>query len=124
MEDIFKINMLLIYYKNLLTERQKKCLEMYYEYDYSLNEIADILKISKQGVSNNIKRGIENLSEYEDKLKMINNRFKNEKKLEILKELFDEFENNSKDYDSETLSKIKKVLFNMEVEDDIWITFR
>ena len=124
MEDIFKINMLLIYYKNLLTERQKKCLEMYYEYDYSLNEIADILKISKQGVSDNIKRGIENLSEYEDKLKMINNRFKNEKKLEILKELFDEFENNSKDYDSETLSKIKKVLFNMEVEDDIWITFR
>ena len=124
MEDIFKINMLLIYYKNLLTERQKKCLEMYYEYDYSLNEIADILKISKQGVSDNIKRGIENLSEYEDKLKMINNRFKNEKKLEILKELFDEFENNSKDYDSETLSKIKNVLFNMEVEDDIWITFR
>ena len=124
MEDIFKINMLLIYYKNLLTERQKKCLEMYYEYDYSLNEIADILKISKQGVSDNIKRGIENLSEYEDKLKMINNRFKNEKKLEILKELFYEFENNSKDYDSETLSKIKNVLFNMEVEDDIWITFR
>ena len=124
MEDIFKINMLLIYSKNLLTERQKKCLELYYEYDYSLNEIADILKISKQGVSDNIKRGIENLSEYEDKLKMINNRFKNEKKLEILKELFDEFENNSKDYDSETLSKIKKVLFNMEVEDDIWITFR
>ena len=124
MEDIFKINMLLIYYKNLLTERQKKCLEMYYEYDYSLNEIADILKISKQGVSDNIKRGIENLSEYEDKLKMINNRFKNEKKLEILKELFDEFENNSKDYDSENLSKIKNVLFNMEVEDDIWITFR
>lgn len=119
MEDIFKINMLLIYYKNLLTERQKKCLEMYYEYDYSLNEIADILKISKQGVSDNIKRGIENLSEYEDKLKMINNRFKNEKKLEILKELFYEFENNSKDYDSETLSKIKNVLFNMEVEDDI-----
>lgn len=56
--------MLLIYYKNLLSERQKKCLEMYYEYDYSLNEIADLLNISKQGVSDNIKRGIENLSEY------------------------------------------------------------
>lgn len=124
MEDIFKINMLLIYYKNLLTERQKKCLEMYYEYDYSLNEIADILKISKQGVSDNIKRGIENLSEFEDKLKMIDSRFKNERKLEVLKELFITFENNSKDYDLETLNKIKEVLFNMEVENDIWITFR
>lgn len=119
MDDIFKINMLLIYYKNLLSERQKKCLEMYYEYDYSLNEIADLLNISKQGVSDNIKRGIENLSEYEDKLNMINNRFKNDKKLEDLKSLFLQFEENSKDYDQETLNKIKEILFNMEVENDI-----
>lgn len=50
---------------------------------------------------------------------MINNRFKNDKKLEDLKSLFLKFEENSKDYDQETLNKIKEILFNMEVENDI-----
>lgn len=119
MKDLLEINMLLLYYKDLLTERQRKSLEMYYEYDYSINEIASVLGISKQGVSENLKRGVENLRDFENKLKMINTRFNEEKKREKLLELFALLEKNSKIIDSETLTKIKGILFDMEVEDDI-----
>lgn len=70
-EKTIFINKLLDFYGDILTETQRKSLNMYYKYDYSLNEIAEELNISKQAVSHNIKRGELKLLELEDKLELI-----------------------------------------------------
>ena len=61
LEDVFKMNMLLDSYGDLLSEKQRKSMKLYYNFDYSLNEIAEDLNISKQAASENLKRGEQNL---------------------------------------------------------------
>lgn len=56
---------LLDIYGELLTEKQRDMLELYYNDDLSLAEIAEHYEISRQGVHDSIKRGEETLNEYE-----------------------------------------------------------
>jgi len=60
--------LLLDFYGNLLTEKMRGCMEMYYYDDMSLAEIADSENISRQGVHDTIKRAQKTLEEYENKL--------------------------------------------------------
>ena len=76
LDDILRLNKLYDFYGNLLTENQKNSFKLYYLYDYSLNEIAEELNISKQGVSDNIKRASRNLENFEANLKLVD-RFDN-----------------------------------------------
>ena len=76
LDDILRLNKLYDFYGNLLTENQKNSFKLYYLYDYSLNEIAEELNISKQGVSDNIKRASRNLENFEANLKLVD-RFEN-----------------------------------------------
>lgn len=62
------ISMLLDFYKQLLTEKQTDALDLYYNQDLSLSEIAEHLGITRQGVRDNIKRGEKQLWEYENEL--------------------------------------------------------
>lgn len=55
-------------YSDLLTEKQKISMELYYNEDYTLAEIADHLGISRQGVHENIKQGTEKIKKYESVL--------------------------------------------------------
>ena len=68
MENVFRISMLLDFYGQLLTARQYEILDLYCNNDYSLAEIAELLKISRQGVYDNIKRGEAMLCRLEKKL--------------------------------------------------------
>ena len=113
-EDVFEMNNLLDFYGKLLSEKQYRAMEMYYEYDYSLNEIAEDLNISKQAVSDNLKRAASNLREFEKKLGLIENYRKRQDRKKRLENLIQELEKNSKDYDSDTLEKIKTIV-NEEV---------
>ena len=63
-----KISLLLDFYGAILTEKQRESLELYYNEDLSLAEIAEIANISRQGVRDNIKRGENILLEMEEKL--------------------------------------------------------
>lgn len=67
-EDIYEISMLLDFYGQLLTDSQYKCMDLHYNQDLSLSEIADEIGISRQGVHDFIKRGRAVLTEYEEKL--------------------------------------------------------
>ena len=67
-EDIYEISMLLDFYGQLLTDNQYMCMDMYYNQDLSLSEIADEIEISRQGVHDFIKRGRAILADYEKKL--------------------------------------------------------
>lgn len=68
MEKNLKISVLLDYYGEMLTQKQREAVKFYYDDDLSLGEIAENLNISRQGVRDNIKRAEAMLIHYEDKL--------------------------------------------------------
>lgn len=61
-------SLLLDYYGNLLTNKQRDALEMYYNMDYSLSEIAENLDVSRQCARDFIKKGEVRLLAYEEKI--------------------------------------------------------
>lgn len=67
-EKDLKIAYLLDFYGEVLTERKKEVLDMYYNEDLSLAEIAEQIGISRQGVRELIKKAEEELSFLEEKL--------------------------------------------------------
>ena len=66
-----EISVLLDFYGEMLTEKQREMIDFYYNDDLSLSEIADNLGITRQGVRDSIKRAETQLFEMEDKLKMV-----------------------------------------------------
>ena len=66
----FIYSILYDYYGDLLKENQASIIEMYYNLDYSLSEIAIEMGISRQGVHDALKRAEKNLSDYEQKIKL------------------------------------------------------
>lgn len=87
MENNVKISILLDIYGNLLTDKQKKLLEDYYNNDLSLSEIAENESITRQAVRDNLKKGEKNLLEYEEKLKIMQ---KNLKQKEMVNHILEE----------------------------------
>ena len=67
-EKNLEINTLLDFYGDVLPERKRILLEMYYNDDLSLAEIADDVGISRQGVRNTIKKAECELIYLEEKL--------------------------------------------------------
>ena len=67
-EKDYRISYLLDYYGSILTEKQREAIDLYYNADLSLAEIADHVGITRQGVRDAIKRGEETLFEMEGKL--------------------------------------------------------
>ena len=67
-EKNLNVGYLLDFYGELLPERKRSVLDMYYNEDYSLAEIADEIGISRQGVRNMIKKSEAELFFYEEKL--------------------------------------------------------
>lgn len=63
--------MLKDFYGSLLTDKQQYVLELYYEHDLSLSEIAEEMGISRQAVHDLIKRAEGLLNDYEGKLKLV-----------------------------------------------------
>lgn len=62
------ISVLFDYYGNMLTEKQRNVIDLYYNQDLSLAEIAEHEKITRQGVRDNIKRGEAYMLELEEAL--------------------------------------------------------
>ena len=67
-EKNLEIGFLLDFYGDVLSERKKDVLDLYYNADLSLAEIADEIGISRQGVRDLIKKAEEELHFYEEKL--------------------------------------------------------
>lgn len=58
------------YYSGLLKENQALAIDLYYNQDFSLSEIAEELGISRAGIHDTLKRAEKNLLEFEDKLSL------------------------------------------------------
>ena len=67
-EKNLNVGYLLDFYGELLSDRKRSVLEMYYNEDYSLAEIAEEIGISRQGVRDIIKKTEADLFFYEEKL--------------------------------------------------------
>ena len=68
-----KIRLSLLYdiYGELLTEKQKAYFEYYYQKDYSLSEISEILSVSRNAVHMQLKNVVTHLEKYEEKLNVL-----------------------------------------------------
>ena len=67
----YEFAMLLDFYGQLLTSRQYEIMYLHYNNDYSLGEIAEHYKISRQGVYDIIKRARLFLCDMEEKLHLV-----------------------------------------------------
>jgi len=67
-EKNLNVTYLLDFYGDLLSERKRSVMSMYYNEDLSLAEIASEIGISRQGVRDLIKKSEDDLFEYEEKL--------------------------------------------------------
>ncbi|HPZ24274.1 MAG TPA: sigma factor-like helix-turn-helix DNA-binding protein [Bacilli bacterium] len=76
MEDRIYLTELYDYYQGLLTDKQKTYFEEYYFDNLTMEEIAENHEISKNAVSKTLIEIKEKLDEYEDILKLYDNRLK------------------------------------------------
>lgn len=65
------MNLLFDFYGQLLTDRQKDFMELYYGQDLSLGEIAEEFTVTRQAVHDTLKRAGQLLSQYEEKLGLV-----------------------------------------------------
>lgn len=70
-EKVARIALLLDFYGGLLTEKQQLCLDMYYNQDLSLAEIAETFTVSRQAVHDILKRAENLLEDYEARLGLL-----------------------------------------------------
>lgn len=80
---------LIDFYGPLLTDKQQQVLNLYYENDWSLSEIAESLNVTRQAVFDILKRAEYSLLEYEKKLKLVEKFNYTRIKLQELYELLD-----------------------------------
>lgn len=71
LDKIVELSMLYDFYGALLKEQKRQVFEDYILNDLSLSEIAEERGISRQAVHDTVKRCSRELSEYEDKLRLI-----------------------------------------------------
>ena len=100
------VTILLDVYGQLLTEKQRFAIDMYYNEDLSLAEIAEEIDISRQGVRESIKQGEKHLLEYEEQLGVVR-RFRSiSAQLEKLNSLLDTIDFEGKDKIAEISKEI------------------
>ena len=87
-----EITILLDFYGDMLTPKQREFLDYYYNQDLSLAEIAGNVGITRQGVRDSIKRGESQLLELESKLGLA-------KRFGEIERLLDEIRRNAAEID-------------------------
>ncbi|MCC8131170.1 MAG: DNA-binding protein [Oscillospiraceae bacterium] len=110
-----KYSTLLDVYGGMLTDKQRDMIDLYYNDDLSLSEIADNEGISRQGVRDAIKRGEESLDELEDKIGVLKMIKENEEKLAYVTSQCDEIIQDCRTYTTtksviEKLERVKAVI--------------
>ena len=106
MEDRVEISLLMDLYGSLLTEKQYKIMELYYNEDLSLAEIAELNNTSRQAIHDLIKRCYKQFLSYEEKLNLLRKSFKREKVIiNLLDEIKCKYSISEEDY-----NKYKNIL--------------
>ena len=99
LEKTKRVNDLIDLYGALLTSNQLNILELYYMEDLSLKEIAEELTVSRNAVFDTLKRSVNILEDYENKLNLL-------KKDCLKNELLENIEKLSKEEIKEIIIKL------------------
>ena len=110
MSKDLSISVLMDFYGELLTEKQRDSLELYYDRDCSLAEIAQDMDISRQGVRDLIKRGEKQLYEFEEKLEMVKKYNNISLNISRLEELINSIPDDIRKKATDIIEKIKEEL--------------
>ena len=109
-EESFRVSLLVDFYKNLLTEKQRKIITDFIDNNISISELAQIYNTSRQAINDLIKRTIKVLVGYEEKLNLLHKfemiREKVKKSLEIL----DSKETNSSNEIKKELNSVLEIM--------------
>ena len=89
MEKSIEVSMLLELYGKLLTSTQADTVDLYYNQNLSLGEIAEELNITRQGVRKNIVYAEKKLFDFEEKLCFLKQKLEND---EIIKEVIEKID--------------------------------
>ena len=103
------VTVLLDAYGQLLTDKQRGAIDLYYNEDFSLAEIAEEIGISCQGVLASIKQGEKHLDEYEDKLGVVSRFHSISKKITEIETIMDSA-------DFEGADRVKRLLTDIKTE--------
>lgn len=113
MDEVYEISMLLDFYGELLTARQREAIEHHYNNDLSFGEIAEDMDISRQGVYDNIKRGKATLYKYEDKLRLVKRFIEIKNELQSINNILDEIPTDDCSCAKRNIAQAKTVLLRM-----------
>lgn len=97
MEKRFETSLLFDFYSELLTEKQRDIMDLYFNDDLSLSEIAEIKNTSRQAIHDTIKKCERVLLVYEEKLNLLSENHKLKETLEDVLLKLDNLQINIKD---------------------------
>lgn len=113
LNKIIEMGILFDFYGNLLTDKQRFIIELYYLEDLSLAEIAEQMNISRQGVYDTLKRAEIKLYNYEKRLGLIKKFQSNKEKIKTILNYSYEIEKEAKSIKNDEIveksEKIQKV---------------
>ena len=108
------MTLLLDFYGDMLTDKQRLCFDLRYNQDLSLGEIAELEGISRQAVRDQLKRTEKILLDYEEKLQLVS-RFQAQKKaVQEMKHIMEGLEKKNPD-----ASVVKAIAKMKKIADDI-----
>ncbi|GGH74880.1 putative DNA-binding protein YlxM (UPF0122 family) [Pullulanibacillus pueri] len=90
LEKKIYLNALYDFYHPLLTDKQKKYMDLYYTDDFSLGEIAENYGVSRQAIYDNLKRTETLLDDFEKHLHLYEKYNKRSELLEQLRHLLED----------------------------------
>ena len=92
MDKKAQVGLLFSFYRNMLTDRQNECVDLYYNEDLSLSEISEHLGITRQGVRDNIKRAEQSMYDIEQRLGLASKFLRIQEKLDKIDDIIREIE--------------------------------
>lgn len=109
MEERVQLSILLDIYAELLTEKQRDIMDIYYNDDLSLAEISELTNTSRQAVHDIIKRCNKLLLQYEEKLGLMKQKLKME---EVKNSLLKWIDLLNSDENRDRLEEMKKYIID------------
>ena len=115
-EKIAETSLLYDFYGELLTEKQREVMGLYHEENYSLAEIAEEFDISRQAVHNTLKKAEKILQNYEEKLGLVSELFKQKEAIRRIDSAIDKVEDKVDDSSiRKELESIKDIIRELEI---------
>lgn len=112
MDKLLEIGILYEFYGALLNKKQATVIECFYLEDYSLNEIADNIGVSKQAVFETLQRSEKKLVEMEKALHLVEKYYSVEKKIKQCIEWIDKIETNEEN--RARLQSVRKMIEELQ----------